>query len=193
MSRKRPTICLNVIVRDEAPVMGRCLDSVLPFIDHWVIVDTGSTDGTQELVRQHLQDRPGELHERPWKNFGDNRNEALALARGRADYVFFIDADERLELPADFNRPDLSADGYYLACEYANTTYGRCALVADRLPWRWEGVVHEFLACDQPFALSTLNGPRVIVAHDGARSRDPQTYVRDAALLEEALRANPGS
>jgi glycosyltransferase involved in cell wall biosynthesis len=186
-------ICLNMIVKDEAPVIARCLDSVAPFIDSWVIVDTGSSDGTPDLVRERLRAKPGVLHERPWRNFGENRNEALALAAGAADYLLFIDADETLAMLSAAAPTDLTADGYYLTCEYAGTTYGRCALVAARLPWRWQGVVHEFLACDAPFSLQTLAGARIRVAHDGARSRDPQTYARDAALLEEAVRAHPDS
>jgi glycosyltransferase involved in cell wall biosynthesis len=190
---RTPTICLNMIIKNEAPVIGRCLESVKPFIDHWVIVDTGSTDNTIELVRQHLAGVPGELHERPWKNFGHNRNEALQLAAPHADYLFFIDADERLELPNAYEKQQLGADGYHLTVKYAGITYARCALVAARLPWRWEGVVHEFLACGAPFKLETLEGPRVLVSHDGARARDPETYRKDAALLEEALRLNPNS
>jgi glycosyltransferase involved in cell wall biosynthesis len=187
------TVCLNMIVRNEAPVIDRCLGSVLPFIDSWVVVDTGSIDGTQARVRDCLRFKPGELHERPWRNFGENRNEALALARGAADYLFFIDADETLSLPSGFERGDLAADGYYLTCDYVGTSYGRCALVASRLPWRWDGVVHEFLACDDPFRLEVLEGPRIHIRHDGVRSRDPGTYARDAAMLEEAVRANPHS
>ncbi|EHP44847.1 family 2 glycosyl transferase, partial [Cupriavidus basilensis OR16] len=94
-------ICLNMIVKNEAPVIARCLASVKPWIDRWVIVDTGSTDGTQALVREVMGKLPGTLHERPWIDFAHNRNEALALARacseGHAradDYVLFIDADE---------------------------------------------------------------------------------------------------
>jgi len=184
-------ICLNMIVKNEALVIGRCLDSVLPFIDRWVIVDTGSSDDTRALVQQHLRSKPGELHERPWKNFGHNRNEALKLAAPQAEYVFFIDADERLAVPTQFERGNLVADGYYLSCEYGGTTYARCALVATRLPWRWEGVVHEYLTCDGGFQLQTLAGPLIVVSHDGARSRDPDTYLKDAALLEQALRVNP--
>jgi glycosyltransferase involved in cell wall biosynthesis len=68
-----------MIVRDEALVIDRCLSSVAPFIDYWVIVDTGSTDNTPVLVEKTLAGIPGELHHRPWKNFGHNRTEALEL------------------------------------------------------------------------------------------------------------------
>ena len=46
------SICLSMIVRDEAQVIRRCLDSVRPFIAHWAVVDTGSVDGTQEIIRE---------------------------------------------------------------------------------------------------------------------------------------------
>ena len=60
------TICLNMIVKNESKVIQRCLESVKGTIDYWVIVDTGSTDGTQQLIKECLKDIPGELHERPW-------------------------------------------------------------------------------------------------------------------------------
>ena len=84
MNTARQSLCLNMIVKNEAAVIRRCLDSVLPIIDHWVIVDTGSTDGTQDIIRAHLKDLPGELHERPWRDFAYNRSEALELARWKS-------------------------------------------------------------------------------------------------------------
>jgi glycosyltransferase involved in cell wall biosynthesis len=180
-----------MIIKNEAHVIQRCLRSVLPFIDRWVIVDTGSTDGTQDLVREQLRSKPGTLYERPWKNFGHNRNEALQLAAPQADYLFFIDADEQLILPQGYQRHVLTAAGYHLNVKYGGLNYARCALVSARSPWRWEGVVHEYLACTGPYKLETLHGPTIFVTHDGARSKDPDTYLKDAALLEEALRENP--
>ncbi len=92
----RPTICLNMIVKNEAHIIAETLDSVAPHISSWVIVDTGSTDGTQDLIRNHMAGLgiPGELYERPWRNFGHNRTEALHLAQGHGDYIWAIDADE---------------------------------------------------------------------------------------------------
>jgi hypothetical protein len=187
------SICLNMIVKNEAPVIRRCLDSVRPFIDHWVIVDTGSTDGTQDVIRAHLADIPGELHERPWRDFAHNRNEALDLARGKADYLLFVDADEVLRAPDDFAWPMLTSDAYYLPAEYAGTVYGRCALVATRLSWRWVGVLHEYLTSTPEGQKGHLDWPRIVVSHDGARARDPATYRKDAAILEQALKDEPGN
>jgi glycosyltransferase involved in cell wall biosynthesis len=92
----RPTICLSMIVRNEAHVVEEALASVAPHLDYWIVVDTGSTDGTQDVIRQFFSARslPGELHERTWHDFGANRTEALALCDGNAEYAWVIDADD---------------------------------------------------------------------------------------------------
>src|SRR6478735_7811699 len=102
MTPSEQTVCLNMIVRNEAAIVERCLNSVVSFIDHWVIVDTGSTDGTQELIQRCLRNVPGELIERPWVDFAHNRSEALEFARGKSDYLFVLDADDVLINDHDF-------------------------------------------------------------------------------------------
>src|SRR6266446_2172189 len=87
------TICLCMIVKDEAAVICRCLESVKPIINHWVICDTGSTDRTPDIIRETLSGIPGTLHQVPWVDFGYNRTQALKLAKGKADYHLLLDAD----------------------------------------------------------------------------------------------------
>jgi glycosyltransferase involved in cell wall biosynthesis len=190
-----PTICLNMIVKDEAPVIRRCLDSARGLIDRWVIVDTGSSDGTQDLIRNCLHDVPGELHERPWRNFGHNRSEALALARGAADYVLLLDADEELQLAPGFARPALAAAAYSLEHVHGGIAYWRPSLVAARCHWRYVGVIHEYLHSDQcRDAPVKLPGVRVLSHTDGARGRGQsvaEKYRRDARVLEHALIDEP--
>ena len=45
------TICLNMIVKDEAHIITETLNNISKYIDYWVISDTGSTDGTQDLIK----------------------------------------------------------------------------------------------------------------------------------------------
>lgn len=191
MTEAGQTVCLNMIVKDEAAVIARCLASVRPFVDCWTIVDTGSTDATRELVREQLADLPGELHERPWVDFGHNRSEALALARGRADYVLVIDADETLEPAPGFVLPPLTADAYDLEVRYDGVSYLRRQLLRDGLEWAYHGVLHEHVHCDAAETVAPLPGLVTRVRHDGARSRDPLTYRRDALVLERALLDEP--
>jgi glycosyltransferase involved in cell wall biosynthesis len=182
-----------MIVRNEAPVIRRCLESVLAIIDYWVIVDTGSTDGTQEIVAECLRSVPGELIDRPWVDFGYNRTEALGYARGHGRYVLVIDADEVLDVSDQFDKDSLVADAYLVEARYGETAYMRKQILRNDLPWRYEGVLHEHAICEQSQQEEDATGLKVLVRHDGARARDSQTYHRDAILLETALLDQPGN
>jgi glycosyltransferase involved in cell wall biosynthesis len=182
-------LCLVMIVRNEAPVIRRCLASVRPIIDRWVVVDTGSTDGTQAIVAECLKGIPGELVERPWVDFAHNRTEALRYARGR--YALVVDADEMVEVFADFSKDALTADAYLVVADHTGITYMRKQILRTDLPWRYEGVLHEQAICDAETRVEIAHGIRMIAAHAGARSRDPVRFRRDALLLENALLTEP--
>lgn len=181
-----------MIVKDEAQVIERCLRSVKPWIDHWLIVDTGSSDNTSELIEKAMEGVPGEVVHRPWRNFGHNRNEALQLARDRADYLLFIDADEQLGVDEDAAWPlGMDLPAYSLEARFSGVSYDRVSLVSTRLNWQWKGVLHEYLDAGGPVAQPRLPGFWIQVTPDGARSNDPQKFEKDAALLEAALRDEP--
>lgn len=181
------TLCLSMIVKNEAHVIRRCLDTVRPIIDHWVIVDTGSTDGTQDVIRAAMADIPGSLVERPWVDFAHNRSEALRLARPHADYTLVIDADDELVIPLGFMLPKLDAPAYDFTILDSFTRYQRTQLVSNAYPWRYLGVVHEFLHCPKVPKIGAL--PLAMRrGEDGARHLDTKTYERDVIILEKALK-----
>ena len=96
--KKAPTICLNMIVKNESKIITRLLTTVLPIIDTYCICDTGSTDMTKEIIKEFFDMRciEGKIIEEPFKNFGHNRTVALNAAKDMADYLLFLDADMKL-------------------------------------------------------------------------------------------------
>jgi len=186
-------ICLNMIVKDESQVIERCLRSVKHFIHSWAISDTGSSDGTQDIIRRVMSDVPGELIERPWVDFATNRNEALELAKKHGDYALIIDADEVLETDPGFAWGPLGDSAYLIEFVYGPTRYRRMALPKLDAGWSWHGVLHEVLARPQHTDLRALPGLRIRVHSDGFRSRQPlaEKFARDADVLRRALEAEP--
>jgi glycosyltransferase involved in cell wall biosynthesis len=187
MTTGRPSICLCMIVRDEIDVLKRCLDSCRELIDHWVICDTGSTDGTQDLIRRELAGIPGELYERQWVDFGLNRSELMKLACGKGDYLLLLDADWTVEVTPGA-LADLGADSYLIrhagAVEFHNKR-----LVSGRLDWRYVGATHEYIASDAERTCERLEGVAIHVRSVGG-SRTGR-WRRDAELLEAALERDP--
>ena len=184
-------VCLNMIVKDEAKVIERCLRSVLPHINSWCIVDTGSSDRTKEIIVKTLAGLPGALYERPWVDFATNRNEAwgLALQHHRPESLMFIDADEELEIDGLIPRP-MRQDAYLIDVAYQNRMDPRFWMVRSDYPNRWLGIVHEDIEAHGSIAKMTQ---AIIISHeDGARSEDRSKKLNgDLRLLLEALTTNP--
>ncbi|OGN63586.1 MAG: hypothetical protein A3E80_05850 [Chlamydiae bacterium RIFCSPHIGHO2_12_FULL_49_9] len=185
-------ICLNMIVKNESQIITRCLDSVKPVIDYWVIVDTGSTDNTIEVIKEHMKDIPGELHERPWVNWGATRTEAFKLAFEKGDYILFMDADDILEFDREKGFPILTADLYHMWRGNKGFTYLKPQIVKANLPWRWVGVTHEYLDCLVPYSSETLEAVKYVTLDGGAASKEPKRkFQKNVDLLEQGLKEEP--
>ena len=74
-----PTLCLNMIVKNESKIIKRLLESVLPIIDCYCICDTGSTDNTVQTITDYFSSKgiQGKVITEPFKNFCHNRNVSL--------------------------------------------------------------------------------------------------------------------
>ena len=95
-----PTLCLNMIVKNESKIITRLFDSVVTIIDSYCICDTGSTDDTVQIIRDYFSKKniPGLIIFEPFKHFCHNRNFALHSALGLSDYILVMDADMTLEI-----------------------------------------------------------------------------------------------
>jgi glycosyltransferase involved in cell wall biosynthesis len=197
------TVGLCMIVKNESKVILRCLESVRPIVDYVLIEDTGSTDNTQAIIREwlHRVGLPGEVYEEPWRDFAYNRSHALARLRENrdVDYALFMDADDVLELAPGFKMPHLKADSYTVEIRHQELRYWRTQLARNALPWRYEGVLHEFLSCPvgpdnrrafpEERSQKRLRGVRIQMSEEGARRQISANdrYRGDAAVLENAL------
>lgn len=183
------TVALCMIVRDEAAVIERCLESVRHLIDSWVIVDTGSSDGTPALIEETLAGIPGVLHHRAWRDFGHNRTELMELARGSADYLLLLDADHTLHEAGPLPPLDPSVHAHRLI-HAGPVEYQVSRLVRGDVGWRFVGRTHEYLAADVPVVHAALDAWQIVHHADG--SSRATKFERDRDLLELSLVDDPG-
>lgn len=193
----KPSICLNMIVKDEAKNMPRCLESVKDIVDYYIINDNGSKDGTPKIIKKIMDGYGinGEVYSSPWVNFGHNREEALqrVYLDGRWDYALIVDADSPLHYE-DGVFDNLSADSYLIEWHCGSVTYKLSTLLSLKKEWHWKGVVHNYITGNGRTG-TVLNGVWVeAIIGGGAKSHgltSQEKFLKDAKLLEEELEKNP--
>lgn len=152
------TISLCMIVKNEEQILGRCLDSLQGIVDEMIVVDTGSTDRTKEVAREH----GAKVYDFEWTgDFSDARNYSFSLAS--CDYIYAADADEELDednrkrfikLKEDIEELDIDIVQMYYANQLAfRTVYNfdrelRPKLFRRVRNFRWEDPIHEQVALD---------------------------------------------
>lgn len=189
------TIGLCMIVKNEAHVIQRCLQSVLPLIDYILIVDTGSSDGTPGLIANFLgeQQLPGVVLHEPWRDFAFNRSQALQKLRAQhaIDYALMLDADEVLVFEPGFEaqafKQSLNLDLYDIETRYGGIRYLRPQLCSNRLPFCYKGVLHEYLEGTDGQSRGRASGFYNHPLQDSARAHNPHKFQDDARVLESAL------
>ena len=179
------SICLNMIVKDEAAVIRATLENICSKMNfaYWVISDTGSSDDTIQIIRKFFNERniDGELLQHRWVNFGHNRTLALEAAFNKTDYVFIFDADDRIHGTPNIPSPfDADVYNFQFGKEF---TYFRPLLVNNRIKSRFVGVLHEYLETSKNS--KNINGDYFIESgRTGNRSANPTKYYDDAIVLQ---------
>lgn len=192
-AKRTASLAAVLIVRDEARCIARCLQSVRPWVDRLVVVDTGSTDDTAALAASH----GAEIHHLAWPNhFAEARNHALALAD--ADWNLILDADEWIADGGDSlrrwcagsRRLGIARVESSFDAQDGSGTSTSLSWITRLLPRgvRYRGRIHE-----QPVSALPRARMPLIIGHDGYR--DEQTTAkrgRNRPLLLLDLAEHPG-
>lgn len=189
----KPTICLNMIVKNESKIISRLFDSVSEFIDCYCICDTGSTDNTIELIKDYfsIKNIPGKIVCEPFKNFCHNRNFALKEAVGMSDFLLLMDADMILEIK-DFDKNFLlTGDSFHILQGNDNFYYQNMRIIRNNGLYKYCGVTHEYI--DVPDNSKTISIPKNClfindIGDGGAKSDKAE---RDIRLLLQGIIDEP--
>jgi glycosyltransferase involved in cell wall biosynthesis len=184
-------LCLNMIVKNEADKIVRCLESVAPYIDCYAIVDTGSTDETKKTIETFFAAKsiPGKITDVRFVNFEQARNAGLKAARSLStpfDYIFLLDADMVLEVEDKQFRDKLTDVAYDVIQKAGGLSYFNRRLVRRDQTGEYIGVTHEYL--NVPGG-SLLHGIFFTDHADGANRKDK--FKRDIKLLRAAIKKEP--
>ena len=185
-TRGAASVAIAAIVRDEAACVVNMLRSARPFASFFAVLDTGSVDGTPELVKSFLASAgvPSAFgiidHERFEDRFSDMRNAAVAMVPPEHDWILMLDADEAMAAEDVPVLQALVAEGRYDAYALPRYNYrgsdtsGAVSPYPDRQvrllrhgagPWPlYSGAVHEtvrgLVLGNPPLDASALGGAR---------------------------------
>ena len=192
LSADRPLLGLVMIVKNESRRIVEVIASYRPYIDAWTILDTGSTDGTQDLIRGELAGIPGTLYEEPFVDFATSRNRALELHGQSTMFTIMPNGDvlsggAELRSFLEARRADRAgayrvriSPGHYYHPLVMRTGFG----------WHYKWRTHE---C----AMGPNVGPQIpgvtVVRDRGTRTGDEWRlrWERDLVLLNQDREADP--
>jgi tetratricopeptide (TPR) repeat protein len=179
-------ISLMMIVKNETQTLPRLIESVLPLIKSWRIIDTGSTDGTQDLIQELLGHLPGELIERPWVNFGHNRSELVAKFHPAANFGLLLDADQIVEFDEDIWSSNIqNADEYQIPVFEGQLAYRMSYFVKAKPGFKFVGSTHEVL--DANFRVRRTTYDKIQIRHIGDGGAKADKFERDEKMLLEDI------
>jgi glycosyltransferase involved in cell wall biosynthesis len=204
MQQKTAKIVMIAMFKNEAHVLKRMLDSVAPYIDFWVVQDNGSTDGSDQILKQWATETgiPGHYYQvaEGWKGFGWNRDHLIQTCQSvdhGCDWILKMDCDEYLEIDKDFDWTPINNTDYqafHITAAAGDCMYYRAWMWNAKLQWRFNhDPCHETIYCADPAidhaykSYDLLPGFRQIGGNEGQSWSVPTKFISDALILEEKL------
>ncbi len=194
---QQTTVSACMIVKDEEDLLPDCLQSIRDWVDEIIVVDTGSTDRTVEIAESY----GARIFHQTWEeDFSKHRN--FSIAQATSDWIFIIDADERLhQRDVSLVKKVLNQDDYKIISINVFNVSGESEEHVTFLPsirffrrelgLKYEGIVHNLLLppADQP-----IMRVGVRLKHYGyglSPEKMKAKIARSKALLEKQIAENP--
>lgn len=195
---QKPLICLAMMVKNEASSIRRTLESVKYYIDSWCILDTGSTDGTQDIIIDTLAGITGQLHQEPFIDFATTRNRLLDLVNSytRASFALLLDGDEFVYYGNALRHfcSEYSGgydDAYYCTVDHCDLQYRKTKLLRSPTDWRYIGKTHEVITSTTGLVPSNTVPGFKILREPGDQSKRREQWQRDLDILVDAVNKDP--
>jgi len=181
-----------MIVKDEEKSIKRCLDSIKDYVDEIIVVDTGSTDHTVEIVSEYTD----KIYHHIWENdFSKHRNQSIQYAT--CDWIVYIDADEQLHKGAELKNyiPKDGSDAVGFQIHDFNGAGELLCICETVRMWRnglgihFQGIVHNQLVGVKRARMTPLR-----INHNGykqSREADLKKFRRTSSLLKKQIEAEP--
>lgn len=199
-----PKLILNTIVKNESHCILTMLKSAIQISDAIVIADTGSTDGTQEIIKKFGEENniPTYVFERPFDDFEQSRNFGMDMARKVINelnwnindcWTWWCDADETIIVDSKFDKSQFTKDLYMMNTYIGQMKYTRNTFARASKPFRFYGPIHEFIVCDDKTITSGLvENIHVDVKMIGASWQGDlgDKYLSHAHILEKYINKN---
>lgn len=191
--KKEPTLCLNMIVKNEGRIIERLLESVSPIIDFYCICDTGSTDNTKEIIKNFFDKKNinGIIFDEQFVNFAHNRNVSLKKCVGLTDYVLLMDADMILEIKPGFNKNLLVYDSYTILQGSLSFYYPNQRIIRNNGLYNYVGVTHEYVSTPQNNKSASFDKNLIFINDIGDGGSKSNKYERDRDLLIKGIEDEP--
>ncbi|MDT2152592.1 glycosyltransferase [Enterococcus faecalis] len=197
---KFPNISVCIMVKNESRCIKRCIESIYQLSDEIIIVDTGSTDNTIEIVSSYSKTR---IFKKYWNDdFSEIRN--FMIKNAKNEWIFQIDADEYI------NEKDISNYKEIISIldvanitpkvvspkilDYDNNeTYSTFRIFKKEPKLKYHGLIHEELRYNNTTIFPTISID-LAINHDGYRPKiicDKDKYSRNYRLLKKMIQIEP--
>ena len=182
---------LVMIVKNSGEILRKCLKENKKYIDHWTIVDTGSTDNTCDIIREELKDVPGNLYFSEFIDFSQARNKSLDLASGNCKYIIILDDSYYIHGGLELRKILQKSNDRAFRIKIGKLNnksiiddYYSCRIIKTSENLRYVDRIHEYIYVYDPSDISEKNiflDDMLTYEH---RNRSMERYKKDMELLK---------